>query len=146
MSSQIDFLKSMYVVVDSFVCRYTLPNSPTILITNGLKPEPNAFSLSVDKWVIVGTENSDEKLFHFRLSFCQETTKESVRVDIQPSCTDMSCTMQPFEKLLAVGNTLLTVGINKHNMDRFNDEDQECCHYAPQDFADHEIQEHTKFG
>ncbi|KAL5500851.1 hypothetical protein ACEPAH_9238 [Sanghuangporus vaninii] len=154
MSSQVDFLKSMYVVVDSFVCRYTLPSRPTIYVTSSVKSKPDVFLMPVDKLAIVGTENSDGKFFHFRLSFYRESTKESVRIDMQPSYTDMSCPMrgvalieyrkypfskkfgpEPFVKLLVAGETvgtLLNVIFNKHNMDQyiFNDEGQGCRHWC----------------
>ncbi|KAL5480202.1 hypothetical protein ACEPAI_1472 [Sanghuangporus weigelae] len=154
MSSQVDFLKSMYVVVDSFVCRYTPPSRPTIYVTSSVKSKPDAFSMPVDKLAIVGTENSDGKFFHFRLSFYGNMScpmRGVALIEYRKYPFSKKFGPEPFEKLLAAGKTvgtLLNVIFNKHNMDQyiFNDEGQGCRHCVPQDFADYEIQEHRKFG
>ncbi|KAL5512329.1 hypothetical protein ACEPAG_3321 [Sanghuangporus baumii] len=161
MSLQVGFLQIEYTVANNSICRYTLPDRPSIYSADTLKNYPTAFSLPITYLAVVGNETADGNFFHFRLSAISETPtdhEQAVRINMQPSYTDMSCPMRgvaliehitypisedhgndltPFCVQVSSGTTvatLLRIIFDKYNMDQyvrsFNDAGQGCRHWC----------------
>ncbi|KAL5522327.1 hypothetical protein ACEPAF_2184 [Sanghuangporus sanghuang] len=161
MSLQVQSLQIEYTVINTSICRYTLPNRPSIYSANTLKNYPTAFSLPITYLAVAGNETADGNFFHFRLSLVSETPsdhEQAVRINIQPSYTDMSCPMRgvaliehimypfsedhgnnltPFCVPVSSGTTvatLLRIIFDKYNMDQyvrsFSDAGQGCRHWC----------------